>query len=236
MRKIIINKDNKIISTIEDWFEFAPPEGKEKQWKDKHSAKELARYFINNWPSMPVEIDKILDNIGVTSKLFLCEPERETDFVSNGLGYGKSRQHDILLMGNDIVIGLEAKATENLDKYVLEKFDSSKYNHHLRYDGICNAIIGKSAAECDLIRYQLLSATMGTLLEAKKSNIKKAMVLIIVFESDITTKEHTKLTEEDVEYFKSFLTKKKNGSFSTPYAPDIDLYIEMITVSIGVHN
>ena len=50
------------------------------------------------------------------------------------------------------------------------------------------------------------------------------------------SKEEFKLTKDDVNNFKSFLKTNENGSFSTPYAPDIELYIEMIRVSINVYN
>ena len=45
--KIEIQKTIKITNENE-WFLLAPPKGKEKQWKDGFSAKELARFVISD--------------------------------------------------------------------------------------------------------------------------------------------------------------------------------------------
>lgn len=34
------------IRSVDDWFKVAPPKGKDKQWKDGYSAKELAKYIV----------------------------------------------------------------------------------------------------------------------------------------------------------------------------------------------
>ncbi len=79
----------------------------------------------------------------------------------------------------------------------------------------------------------MLSACAGTLIEAKERNIDKALCLIILFSSNITEQNHIDATRKDVEYFKSLLTKNPNGSFKTVLAPDVNLYVDFLEVSIN---
>ena len=45
--KIKISKNNNIITTVEEWYQFAPPKAKGKHWKDGRSAKSLAQFMTD---------------------------------------------------------------------------------------------------------------------------------------------------------------------------------------------
>ena len=140
MRELTIKKGDKEIFTNGGWFRVAPPEGKEKQWVPSYSAFELADYFLRYKGFMPPEIDSYLTEIGVVSKSFSAEPECCTSLEKDGFGSGKSRQHDLLITSdtNEVVIGLEAKAREDLDDFVTEKGDDPLTpNQEKRYAGLC---------------------------------------------------------------------------------------------------
>lgn len=232
MNTIKIVKKEKEITTLKSWFELAPPEGGERQWKDKHSAKEFAKYMTINLPQVPMEVDSVISSIGVYDSSFIAEPECITDLESEGFGKRGPRHHDMLLIGEKLIIGIEAKATEELDDYVTEKYKGTS-NHDLRYKGLCKSILNRELSECSLVRYQLLSASAGTLIEAQKREIAKALCLVVLFSSDITSRDHIEATKKDVEYFKTLLTRNDNGSFKTPFAPEIELYIEFLEVPLN---
>lgn len=226
----IIRKNGIKITNDKEWFKLAPPEGKEKQWVDKHSAKELAIYFTKQPDTLPIEVKNLLLKCNIDVADFECEPESKTNLSSEGFGENGDRQHDLLMVGNDAVVGVEAKATESLDDYVTNKYKGTE-NHNKRYKGLCEKILGKDIFECSNIRYQLLSASIGTLIEAKKRNYKKAIVLIILFSSELTTEKHISMTKTDIQNFKDSL-KKLNDYFITPYAPDIELSIEYLEIPL----
>lgn len=232
MAKVDIKKTN-IIKTSEDWFKFAPPEGGKKQWAAKHSALELANYFTAYGGNLPPEIEDTLRRNKIKVFSFQCEPECVTSFPAKSYGTGTGRHHDLLMVGKDCVVGIEAKATETLDLYVDEKHKGTT-NHKARYDGIAKDLFGKTVAELgDIrVRYQLMSATIGTLIEAKKRNLSKAEVLVILFSSDITTREHIDNTKNDMDTFISLLERNKDGSYRTPYDQGIKLYVDFTVVEI----
>lgn len=169
--KKVKNNKIEIHSVDQDWFRLAPPEGGLKQWVDLHSAKELAKYFIHSGGFVPKEIDDYLSQIGADETPFVAEPEKITSLCKDGFGANGPRHHDLLMWNHQMVVGLEAKATETLDQYVTEKVKGNMSNNQkLRYPGLCKRLLGKEFEECSDIRYQLLSATAGTLIEAKNGN------------------------------------------------------------------
>lgn len=233
MRKNIIEKNGKTPKTNEDWFNIAPPAMGRYQWKALHSASELADYCLYYSNEVPAEIDEVLDEIGSQSNSFHSEPERETDLLPEEFfGSGEPRHHDLLMIGEDVVVGVEAKATEDLDKPV------SKYNgQNPRYSGLCEHILGRKFEECGHIMYQLLSSTAGTLIEASNAGVSKAVLIVLLFNSWIVPKSHVEKTRKHIEDFKDLLkelpmNKGAIECFKTPFKPEIDLYIKYLVVDV----
>lgn len=235
MRSLLIKKKSITISTEADWFKAAPPKGKEKQWKDSHSAKELAKYFLNGHGFLPKEVNDYLDDLGISSDGFISEPEYSTSLDKSGFGSGGCRSHDLLLWNKETVVGIEAKATENLDDYVTNKIKKKGIvtyttNQEKRYCGLCKALLGKQINDCSNIRYQLLAATAGTLIEANIRNASKACLIILCFKNQVVSNRHLLLVENDVRSFVRCLKKNDDGSYSTHFHPEISLHIKVIVV------
>ena len=238
MRKLSLQKNGKEIYTNGGWFRAAPPEGKSKQWVPCFSASELADYFLRYKGTVPPEIDSYLTSIGIKADSFLAIPEYTTRLEKEGFGAGKARQHDLLIksLDREVVIGLEAKARETLDDYVTKKNISTE-NRKKRYIGLCEKLLGKRFEECTNIRYQLLSAAAGTLIEADKNGSDKAVLLIILFNTPVVDKDHIELTKNDVRSFVNCLQSNKNGSYKTAnFKTNIDLYIKLIVVDMNSYN
>ena len=237
MRKLIIKKNGQEIHSVEEWFRLAPPEGGKKQWVPLHSAYEQGDYFTHYDGYVPKEIDDYLNDIGVDSSDLEAEPEAITSLYEDGFGKNGPRHHDSLLWNTGVAMGIEAKATETLDEYVTDKCKGNcSPNQRLRYHGLCKRILNKDIKECSNIRYQLLSATAGTLIEARNKTINKAALVVLLFESEITSKEHIENTRKDIEAFTSCLKVKSNGSFEVPFAPQIDFYVKFIVTKASSYK
>ena len=237
MRENRIIKNKKEIKTNRQWFNAAPPTGGKKQWVPLHSASELADYFLHSGNSIPSEIDEILDEINISKDIcFTSVPEHQTVLDPKLFGINGPRNHDLLMIANnkEVVIGIEAKATESLDKYV-SAYKAETPNSQLRYNGLCEQILNKDKDQCANIRYQLLSAAAGTLIEAELNHSKKAVVLVILFNSKIVSSDHILNTKSDIDNFKKALSEyKKLGKdeFETPFKPGIKLYVRFIVVDV----
>ena len=237
MRQLIIQKNKQAIHTKEQWFQFAPPEGGEKQWAPLHSAHEFARYFELCDGFVPSAIDSFLDQLGIRSSYFDSEPERITSLCEHGFGKNGPRHHDLLMWSDEAVIGIEAKATETLDEYVTDKCKKDGVVHYAenqrkRYPGLCEKLLNRPIEECSSIRYQLLSATAGTLIEAERLGVGKAVVLVVLFKSEIVDEAHIQGTRQDIINFSEFLERQPNGSYRTPFMPDIELSLGFVVVPL----
>ena len=59
--KLEISKTN-IITTVDQWLQFAPPMGKEKHWKDDRSAKSLAQFMTDK--TQVKKLENVLKKLG----------------------------------------------------------------------------------------------------------------------------------------------------------------------------
>ncbi len=192
--EIIIKKPVEI-RDIETWHQVAPPKDPEKQWKNGRSAKELARFATN--PFFFEFIKTVLKEAGVKDNKFVCEPEAETRFdkKDKDMGTGGPRNHDLLMIGSECVIGVEAKVSESFGETIEKEWANSKKgeNKKKRILGLIEYISGKKYASIDQLpeevlnlRYQLFTATVGTIMAAHENNKKKAIVLVLVFDQNVT--------------------------------------------------
>ena len=75
--ELLITKTN-IITTVEQWQQFAPPKDIIKQWKDGKSAKSLAQFMTDKHQVKKLEnslIELGYDTKGVISCLILTSPK-----------------------------------------------------------------------------------------------------------------------------------------------------------------
>lgn len=195
--EIIIKKekDDKVypINNVKDWKTYAPPQNPNTQWVEGKSAKTLAEYvFKDDKKDFEQKIGGLLSSLSLAiPQTFTCEPEAKTYFPSNW-GTSGPRSHDLLMVGKaDILIGIEAKVDEpfgeklsTMRKTAEKKNADGGKNMNLRIDSILNFLYPKGApTNSEDLMYQLLSATAGTIIEAKRQGKKNAVALFMVFKT-----------------------------------------------------
>ena len=188
------------ITNVETWEIKAPPMGKGRQWVDGRSAKELARYMTKNYPQLPTEIESILKEFVRDDSEFDWAAEYVTRFEPFGLGRGEGRNHDAFLYNDELVIGIEGKADEPLGSQLIgEALKDATPNKAQRINGMIQMLFGDAPEAHKDIRYQLVTAATATLLEATKKNVKKALLLVIVFNSSKCSEEKLERNNKDID-------------------------------------
>ena len=235
MKCKILSKEGFQITTLEEYKKLAPPMGKDKQWKDGRSAKEFARYLIAAQDELPKEIEEVIAPFSHERRLLALHAEHITSF-GEGFGRGKGRDHDGLLVGENFVVGIEAKADEPFDNKYLDKYlNKPSKNEPTRYQVISKCLFGEGGPTApQKVRYQLCSAAVGTMVEAVNSGKKIAVLLVIVFESGETNEKRKKRNNLDYENFKKELHSLGDDRYETPYSEEneIEFYLKKVTIKI----
>lgn len=241
--------NSRCIKDTDSWLDKAPPAKKDLHWKCGRSAYELAVYITKTLPACPTEIEQCLRDAGIdTDKSFCWDGEVVTKFGPD-LGRGYGRHHDAALWNDDVFVGIEAKADESLDKTVSTLMDGASANRMKRLDGLCGMIYGDAAENHPDIRYQLLTALGGVLLEAngctkeRGGPKKNAVLLIITFlKEGVDCKGHPYFSSDKVERntkdIEQFLTSlgwnPLTGSVVTQYGRinHIDAFVKHFTIRV----
>ena len=187
------------IYSFDQWRRFAPPASGDAQWKDLRSAKELARaWFSGLEPEVPKECRELFETSAATRglriKTIFAERQAPLD------GRGRGRQHDLLAHGmvddRRIVVAVEGKADESfgpaIGEYLAEVSAKNearrRENRQLsavpeRINELSVRVFGRPVdALISTLRYQLLHATAGALIEAQRANV--AVLVVQEFVSD----------------------------------------------------
>jgi hypothetical protein len=115
----------------------------------------------------------------------LAVAERPTHFDSNG----GPRKHDLLLQlrrdDEVLVAGIEAKVKESLGPRVIERIEASDAVKEgsmvrARVEGLLAGLFGRTLDDVHLgtLRYQLLTAAAGTLVEARQRGSRTALLVV----------------------------------------------------------
>ena len=226
---MLLKKHPKNIIDHDSWYNVCPPKKGEKQWADGRSAKELAKYMTSKLPSVPAEIENALKMIVPAQSEF----DWDAEYVTNLPGIGEGRNHDaILYIDNDIVITIEAKADETLGNLIKEEIKAASVNKLHRISSLLGYIFKGGIKDYQNLRYQLLTASVGTILEAQNKNCKTAVLIILVFKSNgKVTEEKVTANHKDVEAFLN-ATKayEENGLYVVPNTTDIKLYFKEMVI------
>ena len=199
--KIKISKNNNIITTVEEWYQFAPPKAKGKHWKDGRSAKSLAQFMTDKNQVKKLE-DILVELEYDTNGVISCTPEANTVLPCKGNG----RNHDLLMIGEDFVVGIEAKVSESFGEEISTELIEASDNKKGRIDKLANELFGCKINEVKdglELRYQLLTGVYGTLREAEKNKKSKALFLVIVFTDGITREDENAVNRNNDD-FKNF--------------------------------
>ena len=230
-----------IIDSVEKWEQIAPPFGRDKQWEDGRSAKELAKYIVGANGNVPKEIEDVIPDDLLGDKGFSWAPEYVTCFDKKEFGTGNGRNHDLIMYNDNLFIGIEAKTDEPFDKTLgawltSGKSEGSTENRKKRLNAMCNRILGRDydpEKDKDL-RYQLFSAITGIIIEAEKRSLENAMFIIITFKVK-GNKYNENRIKQNKENLKQFLNMKELEYSETEgriksYSEIKNLYIRYITI------
>lgn len=227
------------IRSVDDWFKVAPPKGKDKQWKDGYSAKELAKYIVEeNHNRMPAEIREVIKSAEIEDDFYCWVPE----YITGLPGRGGGRNHDLAIISNSAFIGVEAKVNEPYGDKIgewLGKGGENGKNREKRLNALYRIITGnddvKKVSNYKELRYQLFSGLAGTIIEAKKQGKKKAVFLVIDFLIDCD--EENEQNRKDFEEFCKALKISNKSSkdnkttfFKRISNTEIEAYIAKILV------
>ena len=227
------------IYDLESWFKVAPPMGAAKQWRDGRSAKELARYMTANFPNVPTEIENILSDFTTPDAEFDWNGEYVTDFAKYDLGRGEGRNHDAFMWNKDVVVGIEGKADESLGSQLVgDAMIGATDNKMHRIRGMIKMLFGDEPVNHKNIRYQLVTATAATLLEAKKHKVNNALILVLVFKKQgCFSEQKIASNNADIENFlleTSAVKSEKYYSIPTAFGKEnnINLYFKKIEFDV----
>ena len=199
--KIKISKNNNIITTVEEWYQFAPPKAKGKHWKDGRSAKSLAQFMTDKNQVKKLE-DILVELKYGTNGVISCTPEANTVLPCKGNG----RNHDLLMIGEDFVVGIEAKVSESFGEEISTELIEASDNKKGRIDKLANELFGCKINEIKdglELRYQLLTVVYGTLREAENNQKSKALFLVVVFTDGLTSEDENAVNRNNDD-FKNF--------------------------------
>lgn len=195
---------NEKIEELDDW----PKPMSEIHWQEGRSAKLLARFALSE--SFGDAINKILNDYGLsTNGSFKCIPECKSSF-GKGMGRGGSRNHDALLIGDDCVVGIEAKVSEPFGSRIMEKTKGK--NGMTRADKLSQFLCGDN--DVSDIGYQLFAATYGTMKAAIDEGRENCVMLVVVFNGNVKKERNycvnIKKNEDDFDNFKQSLQDIEN--------------------------
>ena len=227
--KIKISKNN-IITTVEEWYQFAPPKAKGKHWKDGRSAKSLAQFMTDKNQVKKLE-DILVELKYDTNGVISCTPEANTVLPCKGNG----RNHDLLMIGEDFVVGIEAKVSEPFGEEISTELIEASDNKKNRIYTLANELFGCKINEVKdglELRYQLLTGVYGTLREAKKNKKSKALFLVIVFTDGITREDENAVNRNNDD-FKNFCQQiGLSAEGGTICKSNVDLTIKKVEISL----
>jgi hypothetical protein len=203
-----VSKSGHEIRSIEDWFKYAPPKMRERQWKDGRSAKELARsWFRKGFACPPEEMRLLLERTFGTEITFdEAKPEciiKLDDFR------GEHRNSDLVVLCRagmqHTSINIEAKADEpfgeTIDRYYDQKVNSQS-NAPARILQLSLALFGRAPDETTRkLRYQLLHAAAATLIDAAHQGATVGVLLIHEFRSKSLNENKLRQNGTDWENF-----------------------------------
>lgn len=196
---------------IKHWEEWTRPK-KDYQWACGRSAMELAKaWFADGNLSAPPELMSLLFSHPSLRGLKLINgiPERVTSLPERGEG----RNHDLWLLGRtereSVTICVEAKADEPFGNNTVAEYKKAALQQRKRHESTraperidaLIAMIGKPKSNWDAVRYQLLAAICGTILQAKNDSSNLAAFIVHEFQTDKTTMENLQRNRKDYERF-----------------------------------
>jgi len=220
---------------IEKWDDWTRPK-RDYQWKAGRSAMELAKaWFRDGLLSPPYELIEVLESEPRLNGLQLLKgiPELVTLLPERGEG----RNHDLVLHGQTttekVTICVEAKAdepfgTETVLTYWNRAMRRRSNGESTRVPERIQALLGiigepdhtLTESQWGAVRYQLLTAICGTVLQAEVDSSTLAVLIVHEFHTALTLKANLDKNHNDFNKLLSVLTAKSIVSDSNKlYGP-----------------
>lgn len=194
LRSIRLERRGSRIRDLADWKSVAPPKGKDAQWEDGRSAKELARAWTRRAgnPAPPQELTSLLHGHRLFNHVTIVSGTPEDRVHFDDLP-GEPRNADLNLLCESpqgtVVISVEAKADESFGGTVAQAIAAAnkraangfRSNGRARATALVTRLLPDSTAAPDQLPYQLLTATAGLLSFAARHEAVAALLLIHEF-------------------------------------------------------
>ena len=202
-----IQKDGQNITSVEEWFRYAPPKKGLRQWVDGRSAKELAKSFLETGvPVVPPELRDLLRSsreLGMVD-IDIAYPEHK---IALDTFPGETRNADLAALGHgdigSVAATIEAKAYEEFAKTIGETLATlrSRSNVPRRIAALANAVLGHAGSEIDDLRYQLLHGIAASLIFAREHSATAAVFIVLEFHGPSCVKENLERNSRDFSLF-----------------------------------
>jgi hypothetical protein len=238
-------------SSINTWQEWTRPK-KDYQWKTGRSALELARaWFRQDTPQPPKELLSLLHSSKRLSNLKLISgiPELVTALLERGEG----RNHDLALNGNtdreQVTITIEAKADEPFGNDTILEYWSKAIKRRERGEStrvperieqllsLVDPDTPVNQTKWKDIRYQLLTALCGTIIQAQIDGSSLAVLVVHVFDTELIEADKHAHNHNELELFLSVLADKpmivENGKMYDGFRVNgIDLMVGKVVTTL----
>lgn len=227
-------KKDEEITSLDSWKKLGHPKS-ENQWKDGRSSKEMARFALSD--RFKEIIAEVLLQCKIEEQVFDCEPEAAT---SLGKGFNRGyRNHDLLMKGQNCVIGIEAKVSESFDDEISNVIKEQTPNYSNQTETRAYKLIQyfkkDSSIDESSIGYQLFTSTKGTIEEAKKNKVNKCINLILVFTGDVEKEKdyekNCQKNDQDYKAFHNLIGASADGSFTV--RDGISCWLKKIKINIS---
>lgn len=234
---------NMVINNLDEWEKTV----RKGHWEDKKSAKESAKIWLNTKGEY---LERLLDSKDEFRDIEfkLGSPEYESQFDE----YGSGRNHDLLIIAEDkkgeVLVSLEAKTDEEFGEKIGRYYSRNLLIRNTgKITGIPDRVeslmdnVFKSEMDKEIsnLRYQLLCSIAGTVSEAKKRKINRAIFVVNTFWGrDVEYSNAYKRNTDDLNQFIKYLSSGdinsiENNSLIGPFntkttkylSDEIDLYI-----------
>lgn len=228
-------KEGRAIDSLEAWKRLGKT--KDNQWKEGRSARLMAELAIERKPEFAKRVSDLLAECGIAEQDFVCEPEAAAG-LGEGMCQGGSRKHDLLMRGNDCVIGIEAKVSESFGEEIGKRLKSTEGNECNRAERLIKCLTPeKKQDEVSGIGYQLFTAARGTMCAALKHGMDKCIMLVITFKGNVEKEKNYDVNcEKNAKDFDDFLKATGadgNGRIVRDISgKDISCWIKHIDVTV----
>ena len=221
-----LKKHSQGIVDVESWKTVRPPKKGDLQWRDGRSAKELAKYMTHMLPAIPAEIENALQSIVPTGARF----DWDAEYVTALPGKGEGRNHDGIIYNDDIVVTIEAKADETLGNLIEEEMQNASVNKLYRISKLLECLFVSGFKEYHKLRYQLLTASVGTIIEAERKKVSTAVMLVLVFKTngDISEGKIESNHKDIANFLEATKAYDENGFKVIPNNTGVKLYFKEI--------